>query len=119
MVLDRKISQEYLVNEGVPQGAILGNYLPDDVICSIAIYADDTALYSKYDPAPDRGQPQCPPPPPPFLQGGAKNFEAFLKRVGLEHFYFFGGVAELQGAMVFSRRPPVLAEDFQPESLNQ
>ena len=59
------------------------------------------------------------PLPPPFLQGGAKIFEAFLKRVGLEHFYFFGGVAELQGAMVFSRRPPVLAEDFQPESLNQ
>ena len=25
------------------------NYLPDDVICDIAIYADDTTLYSKYD----------------------------------------------------------------------
>ena len=57
VVQDRKISQEYLVNEGVPQGAILGNYLPDDVICSIAIYADDTALYSKYDLASDLWQP--------------------------------------------------------------
>ena len=25
------------------------NDLPDDVICNIAIYADDTTLYSKYD----------------------------------------------------------------------
>ena len=25
------------------------NNLPDDVICDIAIYADDTTLYSKYD----------------------------------------------------------------------
>ena len=51
-----KSSQEYLINVGVPQGSILGctlfvlyiNDLPDDVICNIAIYADDTTLYSKY-----------------------------------------------------------------------
>ena len=54
VVLDGKSSQEYPVNAGVPQGSILGltlfllyiNDLPDDVICNIAIYADDTTLYS-------------------------------------------------------------------------
>ena len=29
------------------------NDLPDDVICNIAIYDDDTTLYSKYDQASD------------------------------------------------------------------
>ena len=55
MVLDGKSSQVYPANAGIPQGSILGpthfllyiNYLPDDVIYNIAIYADDTTLYSK------------------------------------------------------------------------
>ena len=58
MVLDEKSSQEYPVNAGVPQASILGptlfllhiNDLPDD-ICNIAIYVDDTNLYSKCDQA--------------------------------------------------------------------
>ena len=61
VVLDGKSSQEYPVNAGVPQGSIIGpklfllyiNDLPDDVICNIAIYADDTTLYSKLDQASD------------------------------------------------------------------
>ena len=50
MVLDGKSSQENPVNAEVPQESILGptffllyiNDLPYDVICDIAIYADDT-----------------------------------------------------------------------------
>ena len=61
MVLDGKSLQEYSVNVGVPQGLILDptlllpyiNDLPDDVICDIAIYADDTTLCSKCDQASD------------------------------------------------------------------
>ena len=59
VVLNGKSSQEYPVNSGVSQGSILGptlfllyiNDLPGDVICNIAIYADDTTLYSKWDQA--------------------------------------------------------------------
>ena len=64
VVLDENSSQEYPVNAGVSQGSILGptlfllyiNDLPDDVICNIAIYADDTTLYSKCDQASDLWQ---------------------------------------------------------------
>ena len=56
MVLDGKSSQQYLVNARVPQGSIIGpklflvyiNDLTDVVMCNIAIYANDTTLYSKW-----------------------------------------------------------------------
>ena len=59
MVLNVNSSKEYPVNAGVPQGSILGptlfplyiNYLPDEVICNTAMYADDTALYCQCDQA--------------------------------------------------------------------
>ena len=61
VVLDGRSSQEYPVNAGVHEDAILGptlfllhiNDLPDDVICDIAICADDTTLYYKCDQASD------------------------------------------------------------------
>ena len=64
VVLDGKSSQEYPANAGFPQGSILCptlfllliNDLPDDVICNITIYADDTTLYSKCDQASDLWQ---------------------------------------------------------------
>ena len=53
--MDGKSSQEYSVNTGVPPGSIHRptlfllyiNHLSDDVICNIAIHADDTTLFSK------------------------------------------------------------------------
>ena len=64
VVLDGKSSQEYPLNAGAPQDSILGptlfllyiNDLPNDVICNIAIYADDTTFYSKCDQASDLWQ---------------------------------------------------------------
>ena len=64
VVLNKKSSQEYPVNAKVPQGSVLGptlfllylNDLPDHVICDIAIYADDTSLYSRCDWASDLWQ---------------------------------------------------------------
>ena len=65
VVLGGKSSREYPVYAGVAQGFILGpklflllymNDLPDDVICDIAIYADDATLYSKCDQASDLWQ---------------------------------------------------------------
>ena len=57
MVLDGKSSQKYPVNTGVSQVSILDpaflllylNDRPDNVICNITIYADETTLYSKCD----------------------------------------------------------------------
>ena len=64
MVWDGKSSQEYPTNAVLPWGSILGptpfllyiNDLPDDVICDIAIYADDTTFYYKCDQASDLWQ---------------------------------------------------------------
>ena len=59
MALDGKSSQEYPVNDGVPQGSILDEGptllslcmkdLSDYVIYDIIIYNDDITLYSKCD----------------------------------------------------------------------
>ena len=73
MIVLIKLATEYFsqaihlslqVNVGVPQGSILSPTLfllhindpPDDVICNIAIYADDATLYSKCDQASDLWQ---------------------------------------------------------------
>ena len=64
MVLNGKSPQKYSVNAGVPQESILGpalfllyiNNLPDDFICNIATYANDTTIYAKCDVASDLSQ---------------------------------------------------------------
>ena len=56
-ILDGQKSSTHSVNSGVPQGSILGpilflifiNDLPDDLLSDVAIYADDTSLYSCLD----------------------------------------------------------------------
>ena len=60
VVMDGRSSQEYPINAGVPQDSIgptlfllYINGLPEDVIWDIAIFADDTTLYSKCDQASD------------------------------------------------------------------
>ena len=53
LLLDKKSSEEFAINTGVPQGIILDgtlflpyiNYLPDDVIWNIVVSTDDTSLY--------------------------------------------------------------------------
>ena len=64
MVLDKKSYQEYPVNAGVSRDSILGpaffllyiNNFPNDIICNIPVYADDTTLYSQCDPSFDLWQ---------------------------------------------------------------
>ena len=64
VVLNGKSSQEYPVNAGVLQGFILSptlsllhiNDLPNDVICNIVIYSDDTTRFSKCDQTSDLWQ---------------------------------------------------------------
>ena len=56
--------KEYLVNDGVPQRSIFSptlfllyiNDLPDDIIGNIAIYGNDTTLFSKCDQGSDLWQ---------------------------------------------------------------
>ena len=57
VVLDGKSSQEYPVNAGGPTLFLLYiNDLPVDGICNIAVYPDDTNLFSKCDQASDLWQ---------------------------------------------------------------
>ena len=54
VILDGQHSSTYSITSGVPQGSILGpilflifiNDLPDNIISELAIFADDTSLYS-------------------------------------------------------------------------
>ena len=60
VVADGNSSKEYPVNNGFSAGSIpvltlfqlYINDLPDDVICNINVYINNTALYSKYEQAP-------------------------------------------------------------------
>ena len=52
--LDGKSSYKY--HKYIIQSILYINDLPDDVVCNIAIYADDTTLYSKRDQASDLWQ---------------------------------------------------------------
>ena len=65
VVLNRNSSQEYPVNAAVPQGSMLSPALflqyindppDDDVICNVAIYADNTTLNSKFEQTSDLWQ---------------------------------------------------------------
>ena len=64
MVLDGKSSEEYPTNAVLPRDSILDptplllyiHDLLDDVICDIAIYADDTIFYSNCDQVSDLWQ---------------------------------------------------------------
>ena len=49
--LDGKSSYKY--HKYIIQSILYINDLPDDVVCNIAIYADDATLYSKHDQASD------------------------------------------------------------------
>ena len=61
MILDGQSLQEHSVNAGVLQSSTFGttlvllyiNDLPDDVTCNIAIHADNSTLYCKWEQASD------------------------------------------------------------------
>ena len=64
MALDEKFFEGYSVNPGVLEGFIFiatllllyMNSLPDELICKVAIYADNTTVYYKCDQASDLWQ---------------------------------------------------------------
>ena len=57
VVLEGQHSKTYSITSGVPQGSILGptmflmfiNDLPDNLVCNLVMYADDSTLYSCLD----------------------------------------------------------------------
>ena len=64
MIVNGNPSEKYPVNVRISQGSIVGrklfllyiNDFPGDAICNVAIYADNTTLYSNYDQASDLRQ---------------------------------------------------------------